>query len=270
MPTLVPLLRAAIASANQRRELLVLLSIFAGLLTSLIYTPAIIAIKVITAETSSMETTETDLNALSDLIGLHIPTLAIAYLGQLAVSGFLLPFWARAQNPDNLLPWDGSRDSILRQGWYSYQLLVTSTLYTIAGFIVIALVAVILASISGAITGFVLILAIIAAIWISIFFSAAANTGIIAASIDIKLNLTEAIKRNRFFLRPIVGSLAVILFANIILNAASEPFIDSLFEGDIAARFIAFTSGTLGYLTSALHISALYKIPGIHQVDTRP
>jgi len=259
----------AIASIKLRMELFVLLTIFSGLLTSIIYTPALTALNnLILAAGTSTESGQIDTEAFSALLSDYLPTLIIGHVALLAVFAALLPFWARAANPNGLLPWDGSRNAYLVRSTRSFFHLVTAALLTLVGLGIIILVASILGLASGGAGGIAMLLIVSIGIWISVILSAAANTAIISSSIDHKIRFTEAITKNRFFLRPIIGSLAFIWFASLMANTTLEPVIKMFFDGTLAVRFVAFLQGSFGFITAAVHISALYKIPGLFRTNT--
>jgi hypothetical protein len=274
MPTLIPLLSTAIKSVAERAKLFILLAIFTGLLTSLVYTPAIDATEKLlvalsaansealanTAGNSTVASAE--LQQLSEHIADLLPTIILGNLGLLAITGFLLPLWARVGSPSHLQPWDGSIARFTQRGMASFFHLTTAVLLTIVALGAIIMVAAIMGGFSGGASGLGVLVVVTAGIWVSVFFSGAANTGIIAASADSKLTFAEAMIKNRTFIRPIVGSLAVIWFAAILANVILEPILRGIFDG---TRAVAIAQGTIGYIVAALHISVLYHIPGFIQ-----
>jgi len=261
MPTLGPLIRAAFLSARRRAELIVLLAIFAGLLASLFYTPALTAIFELVSAAGEAGTDDASISTLGEQAIAHLPTLIVGQLALLAITGFLLPFWARALSPAGLVPWAKNDTGYIRRGALGFLHLLTAALLTLVSLIIIIMAASILGFV-GASGGFGLMLALVLGIWISVFFSAAANTAIIAAATDQKMTFSEAIVKNKIFLRPIVGSLALIWFISIIADTTIESLLTTVFDGQNTVSAIAFMKGALSFLVPALHIGALYQLPG--------
>jgi len=271
MPTLIPLLRAAINSAKRRQELFLLLTVFAGLLTSLVYASALESAFSLVATAGAADNSGTDYTALSEQATEHLPSLIMGQLGLMVVAGFLLPLWARAASPAGLLPWDGSPAFFLRRGMLGFRHLITAALLTLASLVFIFVTATALGFVGGSTSGFGIVLALTVSIWVSIVFSAGANTAIIAAATDQQMTFRDALARNKTFLRPIAGSLAVIWFASILIDAALEPALTGLIGADTGFQYraLAFLKGALGFITAALHISVLYNIPGLFRTDTQ-
>lgn len=263
MPTLGPLLRAAFLSAKRRAELLLLLAIFAGLLASLFYTPALTAIFELVTAASEAGTDDASIGTLGEQAITHLPTLIIGQMALLAITGFLLPFWARAASPVGLVPWAKNDPGFIRRGALGFLHQLTAALLTLISLVFIIMVASVL-GFTGASGGFGVLLALVLGIWISVFFSAAANTAIIAAASDQKMTFSEAIAKNKVFLRPIVGSLALIWFASIIADTTIESILTATLGNGTAFSALAFLKGALGFLVSALHISVLYQLPGFY------
>ena len=261
MPTLAPLLRAAYISAKRRTELLLLLAIFAGLLTSLFYTPALAAVFELVTAASETGTDDASFDTLGDQAAKYVPIVIMGQLALLAITGFLLPFWARAASPAGLTPWAKNDADVVRRGLLGFLHQLKAGLLTLISLVFIVMITSVL-GFTGASGGFGVLLALVLGIWISVFFSAAANTAIIAAATDQKMTFSEAIAKNRIFLRPIVGSLAIIWFASIIADTIIESILTAVFEVGPALSALAFLKGALAFLVSALHISVLCQLPG--------
>jgi len=263
MPTIVPLLRIAFHSAKQRAELFFLLTIFAGLLSSIVYSPALPAIFALME--SSQEGAE--VAELSAAITDQVPMLIASQLGLLVIAGFLLPLWSRASNPGSLIPWDGSANTLMRRGILGFLHQLTAAILTLLSWALIIMVAALLSTAGGAVGSLAILLAITFAIWTSVFFSAAANTAIISASTDIKMTFSDAINKNKPYIRPIIGSLAAIWFLSLALDMLLETLLTRLSDGAPNYVILAFLKGTLGFMVAALHINILYNIPGLFRTD---
>lgn len=267
MLTIAPLLRAAFTSAKLRAKLLLLLTAFAGLLTSLAYTHATEILATLAASVSNLDNNSSEITEFSQQAAAHLPTLIFSQLALMAIYGALLPLWARAASPAGMQPWDGSFDAYLRRSVQSFGFLVTAAILTLVGLFFILIITSVLSSAGSGVGTIAFIAAVTAGLWMSIFLSSAAHTAIILASTDNKRSFTDAIKRSSIFLRPIVGTLAVIWFATILTSAAIEPILRSLVDGTPGARLATFLHGALGFLTAALHISVLHHIPGLCSSD---
>ncbi len=265
MPKIIPLIKSAIDSAKLRGKLLFLLAVFAGLLTSLLYTPALLALEtLLSAVTDSNTKNETDVADLSALITSQVPTLLVSYAGLMAIMSLLLPFWARAAHPVGLTPYDGSITNHLRRALQSFSHLISAALFTIMASTILLM----LSSVLGvAVGGVIILFAVASALWLSIFFNATANRAIIAASTDQKTTFSQAMIQIKAFLRPALATLAIIWVGSIVVNMVFEPVLGGILEGTAKLRSIAFIQGTFSFLTTALHISVLYHIPGLVRVD---
>lgn len=260
MPTLSFLLKQAITSTKQRYSLFLQLSLLAGLLASIIYMPATRAMQQLTDLANQLS--EDNLSALGAALPEHLPMLIMGHAGLLLIFGLLLPFWARAMAPASLVPWDGLVSSALKRGLASFFHLVAAALMTLATLLVIALVIVLLGGVGGQ---FLLFAGVVAVIWLSILFSASANAAIVSAAHDENLRLTSAIQLMKPYMRPAVGSLAMVWFATLLLNATLEPVLRAVADGPFGLRLVTFMHGFLGFATAALHISVLYHIPGFRR-----
>jgi len=259
MPTLGPLLRAAYFSARKRTELLLLLAVFAGLLASIFYTPALTAIVELVTAASETTTDDKSITSLGEQAVAYLPTLLLGQLTLFVISGFLLPFWARASSPAGLIPLEKNSDGFLRRGALGFLHLLTAALLTLISLVIIIMLASLL-GFAGASGGFGIMIALGFGIWLSVYFSAAAHTAIIAAATDQKMTFSQAIIKNRPVLRPIVGTLAIIWFGSIAADAMFESILTTAFGGLPPFTILAFMKGAFGLLVSALHISVLMQL----------
>ncbi|MBL4790313.1 MAG: hypothetical protein JKY60_15180 [Kordiimonadaceae bacterium] len=285
MPTIPVLLDAASKTALKRPQLLLLLTILAGLFTSITYTPAARVQQAVMAAlptgvqspqqaaddnetaTVSSKTSEEAYAALQKIISDGSGTLLFGQLSLLVISGFLLPLWVRGIDPGGAMPWQGGRVAFVRRGTASFFHLLAAIGLTVIALTICLIVGLLLSSMSAGILNVVVIILLVSTIWLNIFFSAAANIAIRFEALDKRIKFTKALTLAQPFVRPIVGTFALIWFATFIANSIIGGFVNSVIPALHVPAAATFVYGCFMFLTAALHIAALSAIPGLRAQD---
>jgi len=265
MPTINSILTRSLQRANLRLELLVLLALMAGLLTSIFHRPAATIMQTIATSFEKAEPNSEGYQPVLDIVSSNSSTLALGYLVLLAINTFLLPFWARAMAPSSPVPLDGGIKALLQRGFSALFNILLATLLTTLTAFVIGPIALGLAAALGPLGGLLALAAALTLLWISLVFTSVAHTVICATALDNKLGFRAAWKIVQPFTKPIVAALAFVWlatsFVNLLLgNLAAQSLPDS-----IGFSLSLIINGATMFLTPALHIGALYAIPGIGQ-----
>jgi len=175
----------------------------------------------------------------------------------------LLPFWARAVSPLRLTPWDADTSAYIRRVALSFFHLLTAAGLTLVLLTLLLILLGAIGAILGGFNSFLVIIVMAAVLWASLFFSAVANIAIIAASTDRRLPFAAALLRARFFVRPIIGTLALLLFLSFLAENILTALAQNMADVINTTMLTAFIHGASAFLTTAFHISVLQNIPGI-------
>jgi|GEM_PF-1365983 len=285
MPTIPILLEAASKAALRRPQLLLLLTILAGLLASITYTPAARVMETVMAavpttapsaqpssdqdKTSGTATQEAEeaLTGLQDALSDGWGTLLFGHLSLLAISGFLLPLWVRGIDPSDRMPWQGGRIAFIRRGTASFFHLLAAIGLTIVALTIFLIIGLLLGSVGGGVLNILVIILLVSIIWLNFYFSAAANIAIRSEAVDRPMKFIKALSLARPFVRPIVGTWALIWFATFIATSVIGGFVNSMIPAVHTATVSTFVHGSLIFLTSALHIAALSAVPSFRAQD---
>jgi len=263
MPTILSLIKLAILSARKRAQLLFLLAVMAGLISSITLTPSVLLMEDIQDTVADAGEGQLNEASLIEMFADGIGTLTGGYIAFLVTIGALIPFWARASSPLHIQPWDGDRSAYARRAVLSFVHLLTATALSLLVLIILLLFTGAIGAALGGPNSFLIIVVITAMIWANILFSATANIAIIAASTDRKLPFAVAFSHIRLFMRPAVGSLAVFLFLSLIIENIFGSVIHGLVDGKNSAMLTSFVRGAIAFLSTALHISVLENIPAL-------
>lgn len=260
MPTLSNLLKAAKATASKRLELLILLSLLAGVLTNILYRPAVDVIDAVMAVLNVPDPGEEEIQKAAEIFTTGLDVLLLGHLALLMISAFLLPIWARAAAPSGLVPGEGGLPAIFTRGFTALKYLLISTGLTIASFIIIAPIAAGLSQILGSLpiaAGGILLL------WFSFVWAATANIAIMLTVEGTSITFRAAWSYARIFLRPITGSYAALWLVAGILNLLLSNMVTQSLPLDWSKPLSLIISGTLTYAALALHVAGLFSLPGV-------
>ncbi len=258
MPTLNSLLIAAKKSADKRLELLVLLSALAGLLTSIFYRPAVDVVNAIMATLSASNAAETEYKEAITILTDNLRTIIFGQVALIAIAGFLLPLWARASAPGDLIPNQGGIPAFLSRGFRAFKYQLAATGLTIASFAIVAPITAVLSQILGSLAlaaGGILIL------WLSFAWSATANAAIMLSVNDQPITFRSAWSYTRIFIRPLAGAYAALWLIAGIVNLLLSNLATQSLSMDIATPLTLVISGALTYCATALHLSSLFVLP---------
>lgn len=267
-PTILGLLAAAKNAAKARLQLLLLLAGLAGIMTSIVYAPALAVLEELMAaleNASSVEGGETEAAAI---FREGASTLLFGHLATTAVSCFLLIPFARAAAPGGLIPGGGGTGAMWRRGLRSFLHMVAASGITMLIVLFAVPIVALISSALGPLGSAVMLAAVCAIVWVAISLTGTAHLAIAAEARDRRETLPSAFMRARLFMVPIAGSLALML----LLMMVTDLLIGGLLMAILPAEFYnsvgTIFSGSLLFITSALHVAALYNVPDFR--DLRP
>ena len=263
MPTISNLLKLSFLSARQRAQLLILLSVLAGLASSLLLIPAMEAMEAIKIALVDAGEGRLNENDLVELVLANADKLVWGYITLLAIMALLLPFWARASSPLDLIPWDGNISAHGVRALASFFHLLLAAGLTLMVLMLVLVIMGALGAVLGDAGGLLVTVAFALVLWVSLFFSAAANSAIITSSTDKRRPFVAILARLRLFLRPAVGSLAVFVFFSLIVENTFGSIAATLDQEAGTVTLASFVHGAVAFLSTALHISVLQHIPGL-------
>jgi vacuolar-type H+-ATPase subunit I/STV1 len=268
-PTIQNLIGAAVKAARQRTELLLLLSVLAGILTSIVYSPALKVLDDMVAilGTAGGNPNEIDPQAAS-VFSDGVSTLLFCHLAVTAVTTFLIIPWARAIAPGQLMPAGGGALAMWTRGLRSCLHVIAagglSILLVIAAVPIVQLLGGLLGPVGNVLTIALLCLVL----WAGFALAGTANLAVAAEARDRRETLLTAFNRSRLFLAPIAGSLALIFLVLMFLNLTVGTMVVTLMPDAWEGRIASVISGAVVYSISALHVAALYTVPDFR--DLRP
>lgn len=267
-PTISNLIRAAIAAARARTELLVLLALLAGILSSIVYWPAL---KVISDFSLALEASQSDQGMLEEaarIINEGAGTLLFGHLAVTGISAFLLVPWARAVAPSKLLPAAGGRSALLRRGTRSFLHMIAASGLSIVFLLVAVQLAGGLSVFPSAVAGIAAIALFFLVIWVGFALSGTAHLAVAAEARDRRETLYSAFVRARLFMAPIAGSLALIFLFLMTVNVTVSSLLAALVPASLELRLSSIIGGAVFYSISALHVAAIYVVPDFR--DLKP
>lgn len=260
-PTISNLVRAAMQAAQARAELLLLLALLAGILSSIVYWPAL---KVLNDFSLALEASEADQAMIEDAFRLLSEGAGTLLFGQVAVTGisaFLLIPWARAAAPGKLLPSAGGSAALMRRGARAFLHMVAASGLSMLLTMVAIQLMVGLSALPAGIAGVLIIAVICFVIWVGFALSGTAHLAVAAEARDRRETLMSAFVRARLFMAPIAGSLALIFLVLMMINMVFGSLTAVLIPASFELRFSSIVFGTVLYLISALHVAAVYIVP---------
>lgn len=254
---IVDLLGHAFARSSQRRELLLLLTIFAGLVSSLFFAPGYEVLIAFADAINSVPGSEA-MDKAEAVLDAGWSALLLGQLSVTALSAALLVPWARAVATNSLAPLGTDVSvTVLRIGRGFAHLLLANVL--MIGSILVG--GAILATLASAV-GFLALVIIFAGgfglVWLAIALSAAANYALLLEAVDTRTTLSAAWARLKAQARPAVGSLACLYLLSFFLSMLLSSGLRGL---SINSDLVWLTvSGALSFAVAALHITALCRL----------
>ncbi|MFC4347875.1 hypothetical protein ACFO5Q_08475 [Kordiimonas lipolytica] len=275
-PTITGLVGAAFQAAKARTELLILLALLAGIGSSIVYAPAATILEnlieiypenVVEVYPDTGTPSERD-EEIASVVNQGLSTLLLGHLAATAVSTFLLIPFARASAPGNLVPAAGGMRAFMIRGLRSFLHMVAANgISILVAFFALSLI-VGLAAALGPLTNAVAIVAAGFVMWTSIVLTSTAHLAIAAEARDRRETLPSAFVRARLFMVPIAASLAILFLLTTLLYLTVGSMAINLVPEEFEFRMALIVAGFVAYLTSALHVAALYKVPDFR--DLRP
>lgn len=259
MPTLSSFMTAAKHQATDRLELLILLSLLAGLLTGIFYRPAIDVIDAVMAAASVPNPSEEDYMHAAELLTAGLGALIMGQLALIMVSAFLLPIWARATAPSGLIPGEGGVSAFFHRGFQAAKHLLIAMGMTISSLALIAPIAAVLSQLLGSLA---VALGGILFLWLNFVWSATANVAIMLTADQPPITFRAAWSYARIFLRPIAGAYAAFWLIAGVINLLLGNMITQSLPADWAKPLSLVLSGALTYAAAALHLGSLFSLPG--------
>ena len=251
------LLSHAFACIQARQPLLLLLAALAGLVSSILFSPAY---GVMTDFAKALEAGSQDASATAaiDILAERWPILFWGQLLVTALNAALLVPWSRAVLPHNLAPYDGN---LKRATWRSLRAFWHITLANIVLVFVVVSGATILNSLLS-VVGFLALVIVFAGIfilvWFAILISATANYAVISEACDRPTTLAFAWQSLKPNARPASASLAILFLGYFFISSIFSSGLNGLEFG--YDRIWLIVSGALSFLLSAIHIAALTAI----------
>ncbi len=252
------LLRSAKSMAAKRLELLLLLSLLAGLLTSFLYGPAVDVVNAVAETLSAPDVGEAEVNEAASILSSGLGTLILGQLSLIAISALLLPIWARAAAPGGLIPGEGGIASVISRGIRAFKYLIIATGLTISSFVAVAPIAALLSQMLGSLpiaAGGILVL------WLSLTWSATANAAIALSVDDKSVTFRAAWSYTKIFLRPIVGAYAALWLIAGVVNLLLSNLAAQMLPPEYANSLSLVITGTVSYASTAMHLSCIFSLP---------
>ncbi|SDE49890.1 hypothetical protein [Kordiimonas lacus] len=267
-PTIAGLIKAAIQAAKARFELLVLLGLLAGIGSSIVYAPAVAVLEGLIEIQQETGTPDEKSAEFAAAFNDGASILLLGHLAATAVSTFLLVPFARASAPGQLVPSAGGLKAFLIRGLRSFLHMVAVNGITIlVGLFVLSLTAG-LALALGPLANALAMVGGGVVIWMSIVLTGTAHLAIAAEARDRRETLPSAFMRARLFMVPIAASLGLLFLIAAVFYLVIGSLAISLVPESFEPRMGLIVSGFVVYLTSALHVAALYQVPDFR--DLRP
>ncbi|TNE61882.1 MAG: hypothetical protein EP335_14440 [Alphaproteobacteria bacterium] len=262
-PTVANILGQAWLVSRKRWQLLMLLALLSGIVSSILYRPATAVINEVLAalESGGDAITEEHVAAAAEALSRGGGALLVGHLLVTLVATMLLVPWARAAAPGGLVPAAGGMVAFLRRGVRSFLHMVAANGITVLLTLLVLPVAATLAGLLGALAGLINIAALLLLVWISLSITGTAHLAIAAEARDRQETLYTAWIRAKLFLRAIAGSLAAILFILMTGNLIVGGLVFTLLPEATAQTVSSVLGGALIYLTSALHVAGVYIVP---------
>ena len=256
------LISGAVQRAGQRWQMLMMLAILYGAVSSIINDPAYAILEAFSAAANSTANQgagaePVDFSAELEILQSGFPTLIWVYLAATALSALLLVPWARATASGDFTPGQGDAAAHARRFARSFSHFITATLLTAAALVLGGAVITMLASLIGFLATPLVFAGGLALIWISIILNAVANYAVLYEAQDKPIGFTDAWRKFRPVFIPLSASLAVFIMVSIIASF----IVTGLFGVDGLNMRLVDTAlkSALGFSASALHISALVR-----------
>ncbi len=254
IPKIADLLSYAAARTAQRRKLLLLLALMAGVISGVLFAPAYQLINE-AMETLNSVPGATAQDQTAKLVSENWTLTLSGYLLATLLTAGLLVTWARAVAATDLLPFDGNVQQMLVRTIRSFGHIILANLVLAAAMLFSGAVLVSLASAAGMLAMVLVFAGVSAMIWLAVTINAVANLAVTREAQDKPLSLAHAWQKMRPYARPAVASLGIIFLLTFLANILLSSLLASI--GVDYDRLWIVLSGAVGFTASAVHITAL-------------
>jgi len=259
------LLAAAVKRSAQRWHLAAMLAVLYGAVSSILNEPSFAILQALTAaanETANQGggTQPIDFSSEMEILKAGMPTLIGVYLAGTALSALLLVPWARAIAPGDLTPGQGETTAHATRFARSFGHFITATLLTGIAFVGGGTIVITLASLIGFLTMPLVFAGGLGLIWGSIVLNAVANYAVFFEAQDQPISFVDTWRKFKPAVVPLSASLAALFMVSILASIV----VSGLFGGAGSSMQLVSMAlnGALGFMVSALHISALAHYNG--------
>ncbi|MBL4638965.1 MAG: hypothetical protein JKY57_00380 [Kordiimonadaceae bacterium] len=252
------------AASSRRYKLLLLLALFSGLLTSILFRPATGVIGKAIETLGDVQPSDETIEATARVIVEGFTTLIMGQLALMALAAALLPLWARAMSPQGLIPNQGDLLAGFSRAIAAFQHMFFAGILSVASVLIAAPIIVAVSGFLGGLGSLLILVTSFALLWLNFAYSAVANFAIIHCAEERDISYITAWRRAQPFLRAITGSYAMIwLAAGVVSFLLSNLLVQTLPLG-LAQTLSLILSGISALLVGALHITGLYALPIIN------
>ncbi len=254
------LIRQGIEAAKDNLQVLVMMASVSAIVSAVVFYDFVDILNVVT--TLPSDATEEQKQAATDSLIASLGPMSLSFLTLLFVNAILLTPWARLTSPFDLMPLGRDRKVHWARVFSVFGRQVMMTLYwLLVIFISILLITALSAILPSAILSLVALIVFLVLFATLIVFSSFLNAVIISDSCLGRHAMPVTLKITRMFIRPIGG--ALILFA--VLSFFASIFVSAVLTAIAPDSYINLVSliisGFFNFLTVALHIAALNRIP---------
>jgi len=261
MPTIQSVLSAAKEAASKRLELLLLLSILAGLITSLTYRPALEVIEKAMLAFNTQQENDGDFSGAATILKDGFWPLILGQFSIIATTAFLLPPWARAASPKGLIPGEGGFPGFIKRGLIALKYLLIATLMTTLSFVVIVPVVLLISQVLGGLGSLVILFGALLMLWLNFAWSATANLAIMQSTEASPIGFQAVWLSSRPILRPTVAAFAALWLITSLINLLVGNLITQSLPEAFAKPLSLILSGSLTFAAVAMHLGALFSLP---------
>lgn len=262
--TIAALMSAGAQRASQRWQLLAMLAILYGIVSSIINQPAFSIFEAFASATNTTANSDSsDYSRELAILKDGFPTLIWVYLATTALGALLLIPWSRAIAPGDLIPSQGDAKAHAIRLIRSFSHYITATLMTGVAIMLGGTIVTLLASSIGFLATPLVFAGVLSLVWVSIILNAIANYAVFFEAQDKPVSYADAWRKFRPALVPLSASLAVFYMASIIasfvVNGLFGPTGLNLQLPGMAIN------GAFSFGVGALHIAALAHYNSIGQ-----
>jgi len=258
-PTLRSLLVRGVGDARRHAELLILLSLLAGLLSAAVFSPAQAILNLV--QDHMRPGGSGDQDAAFAALSRGMMTVALSYMATLLITALAIVPWARRIAPKSQAPALSATSLYMQRSGRILMHLLSGAGLSFLGFLAIIVVATLIGEIVPALNPIMVAAAFVVGIWLMLAVTVTAYLAVSAEARDHRETISSAWLRARLFLQPMVGSYAVVLLCLGVVNVAVSVVVLSV----IPDRMVSFIGSALNFAfyfaMTAIQVAALYAVP---------